>query len=336
MSSLKHRRIRNVSGFFAGVALLGLTVLSWGPRDLELPGVVEPGARFAIASDDSAVRWELAEHGKSSGLRVVSKGALQMENGEQIKLDVKVAPGAVVTKGQVLAVVDSEWLTRTLNELDAELKQVQARLNLVLDGGRPETIAAAGEEVEVARSRLAAAKTEFNRMQGMANDNAVAPAELDGAAALVDVRERELALARALLVESRLPPRGYEVAELEAQLAGVDSRLAEARQREVASTILSPVTGQVAIGNDTELLVVVADGDRYVRVPIPTDELSLVHLGDDVSFHTTGAARNGRVVDIARQAQPLGGRSVFWVAVSFSDGSGLSPGATGTAHFTGS
>lgn len=335
-SSQNHRRIRNAAGVFAGVALLGLSVLSFGPQDLEATGVVEPGARFSIASDLDVVRWELAEHGKSSGLRVVSEGALQLERGEQVQLDIKVQPGARVEKGEVLAVLDSERLERMLTELDAERSQVNARLDLLLEGGRPETIAAAGREVEVARSQLAAAKLEQERLTGLQTQAAVAPAELDAANALVDLRERELALAQARLVEARLPPRSFEVAELEGQLAVVDSRLAEARRRQVASTIVSPVSGEVAIGDETELLVVVADGDRFVRVPIPGEDLKLVQVGDTVEFETTGAELDGRVVDIAGQAQPLGGKSVFWVAVGFEDGDMLAPGATGTAHFSGS
>ena len=277
----------------------------------------------------------MSEHGQASGLRVVSQGALQLDNGETLRLDVKVDPGAQVREGQVLAVIDSERLSRLLDELEAKRNMVGARLDLVLEGGRPETIAAASREVDVARSRLAAARTEEQRLSTLQEASAVAPAELDGARALVDVRERELALAQAKQAEARLPPRAFEVAELEAELAAVDSRLAEARRREVASTIISPVDGHVGLGRDGELLVVVADGERFVRVPVPGSSVALLHVGDAVEFAATGAELEGHVIDISSEAQPLGGEAVFWVAVDLEHGESLAPGATGMARFDG-
>ena len=334
-SSKVSRRARNVAGIVGGLGLIVLTLMSWGPRALEFEGVVEPGARFAVSSAAGEVRWELSEHGQASGLRVVSQGALQLDNGETLRLEVKVDPGAQVREGQVLAVINSDRLNRLLDELEAKRNMVRARLDLMLEGGRPETIAAASREVDVARSQLAAVRTEERRLSALELAAAVAPAELDAARAVVDVRERELALAQALLAEARLPPRSFEVAELKAELAAVDSRLVEARRREVASTIISPVDGHVGLGREGELLVVVADGDRFVRVPVPGSSVVFLHVGDAVEFAATGTELEGHVIDISSEAQPLGGEVVFWVAVDLEHSDVLAPGATGMARFDG-
>lgn len=335
-SSQSQRRIRTAAGVFGALGLLALTFVSWGPRVLELEGVVEPRARFAVSSDNGEVRWSFSEHGQASGLRVVSQGALQLDNGETLSLDIKVEPGAQVREGQVIAVIDSERLTRLLNELEAQRNMVKARLDLLLEGGRAETIHSASLRVEVARSMLRTAKTEAKRLTGLHLQNALAPADLEEADALVDLRERELALAQAQLSEARLPPRAYQVAELEAERAVVDSRLAEARRREVASTLVSPVDGRVGMSREGELVVVVADGERFVRVPVPGESLDRVHVGDEVDFAAVGARLEGHVVDIAAEAQPMSGVPVFWVAVNLEHGEGLAPGATGTARFSGS
>ena len=328
-------RIRTVSGAIAAVALVGIALFSFTPKDLELQGIVEENARFSMTAQAGEVTWTEEQHGQAAGLRIVNQGSLQLDNGEQLQLEVTVDSGARVNAGDPIATIDSERNRRVLDELESERNALQARLDLVLEGGRSETIAAASKQVEVARAQLAAAQRELTRFEAMENTAAVAGVEADTARALVQIRERELALALAQVSEARLPPRAAEVAELEAMLAGVDSRLVEARQRQAASTVISPVTGIVGPGDIDELLEVTADGDRYVRVPVPQADVERVHVGDNVEFEQGETASPGRVIDIATQAQPLGAQSVFWVAVLLDPGAAVAPGATGTAHFLG-
>lgn len=318
------------------MALVGLATFSFSPRDLALKGIVEENARFSMTAEAGEVTWTESQHGNASGLRVVNQGTLQLDNGEQVQLEVTVDAGAHVAAGDPLATLDSHRNTRLLDELEAEHNATQARLDLLLEGGRAETISAANRQVEVARAQLTAAQRELTRFESMENQAAVAGVEADTARALVQIRERELALALAQVSEARLPPRAAEVAELQAMLAGIDSRMVEAQQRKAASTVVSPVSGTVGVGRAGEVLVVTADGDRYVRVPVSQRDLDRVQLGDNVEFETDSAvAVAGHVVDIASEAQPLGTQSVFWVAVLLDSGAVVAPGATGTAHFLG-
>jgi len=332
-SHLAERRFRTVAGALAGVALLGLAVVSWTPQALELRGVVEPGARFSLTSAPGELRWTLSEHGHAEGLAVVREGTLQLERGEQLEL--RVHRGSAVDEGEPVAVIDSVLVTRLLTELEAERADLSAQLRLLEAGGRPETIRAAAAEVQVAEAQLAAAAMASDRLAPAAG--AIARAEMEDLAAVVQVREQELNSARARLAEARLPARPEETAAINARLGGVDSRIAEANRRKAALTVLSPIKGSVGAGREDELLAVVSNDDRFARFPVPEAERARVDIGDAVDFASPSADGEfpGQVVDIAEVAVPLGAESVYWVAVELDAGLGLPPGATGTARFKG-
>lgn len=332
-SHLAERRFRTVAGALAGVALLGLAVVSWTPTELELRGVVEPGARFALSSAPGELRWTLSEHGHAEGLAVVSEGTLQLERGEQLEL--RVNRGGAVSEGEPVAIIDSVLVDRLLTELEAERAELSAQLNLIQAGGRPETIRTAMADVEVAEAQLSAARLASDRL-APAHD-AIARAEVEDLAAAVVVREQELSAARARLGEARLPPRPEEIAALQAQLSGVDSRIGEVNRRQAALTVVSPITGSVGAGREDELLAVVSAEDRFARFPIPEADRERVAVGDAVDFESASTTGElfGEVVDIADTATPLGNESVFWVAVHLTDAGALHPGATGVARFRG-
>lgn len=308
-------------------------MVSWTPRDLELRGIVEPGARFTLSSAPGELRWTLFEHGHAEGLAVVNEGTLQLERGEQLEL--RVHRGSTINEGESVAVIDSVLVTRMLTELEAERADLSAQVELIRAGGRPETIRRAAAEVQVARAQLDAAALASDRLAPA--QEAVARAELEDLAAVVAVRELELASANARLDEARLPARPEEIAALQARLSGVDSRIAEANRRQAALTVLSPITGSVGAGRESELLAVTSDTERFARFPVPEAERSRVNLGDGVDFESPSNPGQlvGQVVDIADVAVPLGAESVYWVAVELDNASALPPGATGTARFRG-
>lgn len=327
-------RTRLISGVLAAAGLAVLAIYSIRPGALELEGIVEANGRFVVSAQASELRWTTSEHGHADGLRVVEEGSIQLERGEQVALQVEVETGQHVEAGDPVATVDSQRLDRMLDELEAERNAARARLDLLLAGGRPETIASAQKNVEVARAQLSAAQREADRLEGISQSAAIATVERDTANALLQVRERELALALAQVSEARLPPRAAEVAELEAQIASVDSRLVEARSRQAAGTLVTPVAGLVAPSREGELVSITAEGARYLRVPVPQGELDRIHLGDPVEFQAGSNEVPGRVVDISDEARPLGTEAVYWVAVLLED-EALAPGATGTARFLG-
>ncbi len=327
-------RTRLISGAIAAVGLATLLVYSIKPSSLELQGIVEPGGRFVVTAQAGELRWTTSEHGHADGLRVAREGSIQLERGEQVQLEVEVDAGQTVEAGDPVLTVESRRLERVLDELEAERGAAQARMDLLVGGGRPETIASAQKSVDLARAQLQAAEREAQRLSDISQSAAIASIERDAADNLVKVRQRELALAQAQVSEARLPPRAAEIAELDAQLAGIDSRLVEARQRQAQSTVLSPLSGRVSPTREGELVAVTAGGARYLRVPLPQAELERVHVGDPVEFQAGDNEVPGKVVDISREARPLGAEAVYWVAILLEDG-GLAPGATGTARFLG-
>lgn len=324
--------IRRVSGVLSVIGLGAMAMWSYRPQALDLPGVVEASERFAVSVDADAVWWTRSTHGHAEGLRVIEQGSLQMERGEQLTVEVLVDSGAVVSTGEPLARVDSQLLDRVIGELDAERAGLEARLELLQDGGRPEAIAAAQKRVDVRRAELESAKLLADRMN-RAGATAVSQAQIDTANAAVAVAERQLALAQAWVIEARQPARPGEISDLNAQLASVDSRLLEARRRQAASVVTAPSDGRAGMPRPGELLAINGLGPHVVRVPVPQGERERIAVGASVSFVPEQADPvPGHVVDIATEAMPMGDQAVFWVAVQLE--ADAIPGTTGRALFT--
>jgi len=174
-------------------------------------------------------------------------------------LSVAVAEGDRVTAGQTLIQLSSTDSTLALARLKAERQQADAQLRLLLAGSRAEDITQAEAQAAAAESDRASVATEL----------AAAKIDADRFEALVQKRagsekQRDDAVVRKVLAESRLKAADDRVAAAKAQVARLK---AGARSQEVdaARARLSTVDAQVAtIENDVSETTITASSDGVV------------------------------------------------------------------------
>ena len=264
-------------------------------------------AAILIAACDSA----------EDGDRIVGELAsdrieLTAEVAEPI-IEILVAEGEAVAKGQVLMRQDASRADARLAEAEAALGQAQARLDELVRGPRSEQIAAARAAVDGARDDLAFRRSDYARVREIHEKNLASEELLDRAKAALDAAVSNDKRLRAQLQELLTGTTLEELAQAEnavKQAAARRDLLAVDRARH---DITAPVDGIAdsrlfELGerpNPGQAVMVVLGGDQvYARVYVPEQLRVHVTPGRDATIHVDGLAESipGRVRWVASEA----------------------------------
>jgi len=252
------------------------------------------------------------ETGRFVGELASDRMELTAEVAEPI-VEILVAEGETVSKGQVLMRHDAQRATARLAEADAALGQMQARLDELVRGPRSEQIAAARANVGGAADELTFRRADYARVQEIFAKKLASPELLDRAKAALDAAEANSKLRRAQLQELLSGTTIEQLAQaeqavkqaaarrdlLEVDLSRhditapvdsvVDSRLFELGER--------PAPGQV-------VLILLPDEQPYARVFVPEHLRVQVSAGMPAVIYVDGlgTAIEGRVRWVASEA----------------------------------
>jgi len=136
-----------------------------------------------------------------------------------------------------------------------------------------------------------------------------------------EVAQRNLARSRTLLQAGAIAQRDLETAQTQASsaaaaLSDARARLAAAQKNFENTRIVAPFTGVVSqksvgagdvVQPGTALYTVVDPTTMRLEASVPSDQLTLVHVGTDVTFSVTGLANrefHGRVTRVSPAVDP--------------------------------
>ena len=154
-------------------------------------------------------------------------------------VQVDVAEGAQVKKGDVLVRLESDELRAARDQAQANEQQAAARLAGLRSTGRSSAQAAVAQ----ADSVLLAAKAELQRTQELVAKGFLSEAKLDEARRGADVALAQQMNARAQSAANA--DRGTDVAQAQAQLALANAATAAARARLTQTVVLAPADARV-------------------------------------------------------------------------------------------
>jgi HlyD family secretion protein len=158
-------------------------------------------------------------------------------------VQVAVAEGVQVKKGEVLVRLESDELRAALDQAQASERQAAARLAGLRSTGRSSAQAAVAQ----ADSVLIAAQAELQRTQQLVARGFLSEAKLDEVRRGFDVAQAQLASARALSAANA--DRGTDVAQAQAQLALASAATAAARARLTQAVVVAPADARVLTRN---------------------------------------------------------------------------------------
>jgi len=193
--------------------------------------------------------------------------------------------GSVVSRGQVIAHVDSEDYRLRVQQAEASLAQARARLGLPPDGTDDRVDPEQTATVRQARAVLDEAKFNRDRAARLVEQGVIAKAEFDSAVSVYKV------------AEGRYQDAYEEIRNRQGVLAQRRSELALARQQLKDTAVLAPIDGIVqekrtSVGEylaaGAAVVNVVRMDPLRLKAEVPERESRTVRTGQDVRVTVEG------------------------------------------------
>lgn len=193
--------------------------------------------------------------------------------------------GSVVSRGQVIANVDSEDYRLRVQQAEASLAQARARLGLSPEGGDDRVDPEQTATVRQARAVLDEARFNRDRAARLVEQGIIAKAEFDSAVAVFKV------------AEGRYQDAYEEIRNRQGVLAQRRSELALARQQLKDTNVLAPIDGIVeekrtSVGEylaaGAPVVNIVRMDPLRLRAQVPERESQSVRTGQDVRVTVEG------------------------------------------------
>ncbi len=163
---------------------------------------------------------------------------LAFNNSERIA-SVLVQEGDRVTRGQLLARLDTSRLGPQVAQVEAQVAAQREAVRRLHAGSRPEEIAQARANLESARADAVFARRQYERLRELSR-GAVSLQDLENQKASWDVAEAKLVVNQKALDLAVLGPREEDVAEGEAKLRADEAQLALLRQQRADAELVAP------------------------------------------------------------------------------------------------
>ncbi len=201
----------------------------------------------------AAVGFWIAQghNGASDGVNLNLYGNVDMRevglaiNGNGRIEEMLVREGEAVSKGQLLARLDSDRLRALANRAAAQVEAQQAVVARLEAGNRPEDIRRAGADLAAARAQAKDATRTAERLQSLSKRDLASRELADNAAtAAVAARERVKAGSETLQL-AELGPRSEDIDVARAQLKEAQAQLALANKELADAVLYAPSEGMI-------------------------------------------------------------------------------------------
>jgi len=208
--------------------------------------------------------------------------------------------GDSLTNGQIIAQLDAAELRARRDRMAAQLAELEA-------GPRKEEIAAAKADWEAQLADLDLARTNAGRAQELFAKNTVSANERDQSVSRANLLEKTAAAAKSRYDLLLAGTRPEEIAQAQAQLAELDTQLAEMKITAPSDStleVLSVKVGDVLAPNQQVATLLLPH--IWVRVFVPEPWLGRIQLGETVKVRVDsdpGKDYSGVVEQIAREAE---------------------------------
>jgi len=212
-------------------------------------------------------------------------------------VEIAVAEGQSVSKGDLLLRQDVARITARIDETEAALAQSQARLDELVRGPRKEQIDAARANVDGARRELRFRQTEYERAQKVFERELSSEGRLDTAKAALDRADATLEVEEARLQELLSGTTVEELVQAEQAVQQVESRLSSLQIDLDRHQPKAPIDGivdsrlfeageQPAVGQP--MLILLSGAQPYARIYVSESQRVHVRPGTEARVYLDG------------------------------------------------
>jgi multidrug resistance efflux pump len=204
------------------------------------------GSAAKIALPDSAMALE------SRGYVIAKHQVLvsPQVSGRLMRLNIE--EGRRVTKGEILAEVDTTEYVADLNQLKGALQRNRAELSELETGSRPQEIASAQAELTEQQEILPQFKSEYERLVGLVATNTVSVSEFEQSRSNFFGAKRRIERLTLMLDMLKEGPRKERIEMARAAVTQAEAALAKSQWRLDNCTIRAPISGTILKKNAEE------------------------------------------------------------------------------------
>jgi HlyD family secretion protein len=212
-------------------------------------------------------------------------------NGSERIAQVLAQEGDHVTRGQVLARLDTSRLAPQVAKAEADVAMQQQVVDRLHHGNRPEEISQARANLDSARADAANVRAQFERLRGLSENSAgraLSRQDLDAAKSAADVADAKVKVNQKALELQVAGPRKEDVAQAEAQLKSIEAQLALLRQQMKDAELLAPLDaivrsrivepGEMASPQKAAFTLAITD-PKWVRAYVSETDLGAIREG---------------------------------------------------------
>ena len=229
--------------------------------------------------------------------------------------------GQYVRKGTPLVKLRIDPLIIQRDLAKAEKNLVEARLEELNTGTRPETIEAAKSAVEQFKARVRLADNELKRIKKLYKDGVLSLDEFDKSDAQAQAARAELEEKQSMLNELVAGPRAEKMKQEEANIKVAEARIQIIQDNINRATILAPFHGYI-VKKETEVGQWLEQGDPAVsmirsnplkvEIHVPQFQFNSIEIGSSAKVilgsyenHTGGQTFKGTVIEKIRSGDPV-------------------------------
>ena len=309
-SILSNLKIAFISITFIGVACSSSPLLAQKKKDRSVPVGVAKARKLATHSSfeypGTVQAWATTQLASEVDGRV---DKLMFQEGQYVK------KGTPLVKLRI----DPFVIQRDLAK--AEKKLVEARLEELNTGTRPETIEAAKSTVEQSKAKVRLADNELKRIKKLYKDGVLSLDEFDKADAQAQAARAEVEEKQSMLNELVAGPRAEKMKQEEANLKAAEARIQMIQDNINRATLFAPFHGYI-VKKETEVGQWLEQGDAAlsmiqakplkVEVHVPQFQFNQIKIGSSAKVilesyesHSDGQTFKGTVIEKIRSGDPV-------------------------------
>lgn len=226
-----------------------------------------------------------------------------------------VEEGQRVRKGERLASIERTELKSLVNQNRAHLSEMQARVEELKAGSRPQELEQAGAGVRTSEAELVKAKNDYGRAEMLYKNGAISEQQMDAAKRGYDVALAQHQKTLEVMSLAKEGPRKEELKAAKERIQQATSALRVSEERLNDAVLYAPVSG-VVLRKNVEPGETIATGvpvytigdleNPWVKVYVKEDKLGLLKLGHKAGIKVDsypGKIYEGKVTYLSSEAE---------------------------------
>lgn len=228
-----------------------------------------------------------------------------------------------VEAGDTIAVVVSLDQRMQLVEMQGDMMQQYAQLDVILTGDKPEAIQAARDKVDLARQELATQELLTQRIIHLFEQDLVSQQEYEMAVNEMMVKKYALEIAQSNYEAIAAGEKIEEAEVIRTRIASLEKRIKQLKLQMDAMNVLSPINGQIIrkydmYGNRADEVIRIADlSAMLIYTPVDVWQSAYIQPGMQVQIQSETSTQkiSGKVIALDNSVQMINRRPKIFVTI---------------------